>query len=98
MEEKVKATVDRIEEGLAVVYSDADESVYYVPVEEVPGLREGVKVTLTLIDGAVSGVEVMEEETITARERLARLMQKLVDRFREREKHEGRAAKDEQAE
>ncbi|MBS7645119.1 MAG: DUF3006 family protein [Candidatus Bathyarchaeia archaeon] len=94
MEEKVKATVDRIEEGLAVVYSDVDERVYYVPVEGTPGLREGVKVTLTLIDGAVSGVEVMEGETIAAKERLARLMQKLLKRFKEQEKPEDQEEED----
>ena len=91
----MKATVDRIGEGLAVIYSDVDEGVYYVSVEEEPDLKEGMKVTLTLIDGVVSKVEVMEEETVTARERLARLMQKLVEGFREQEKHEDTGSGDE---
>ncbi|MGC8849644.1 MAG: DUF3006 family protein [Candidatus Bathyarchaeia archaeon] len=91
----MKATVDRIEGGLAVIYSDVDEGVYYVSVEEEPDLKEGMKVTLTLIYGVVSKVEVMEEETVTARERLARLMQKLVEGFREQEKHEDTGSGDE---
>jgi hypothetical protein len=88
LKEKVKATVDRVEEGLAVVYSDLDESIYYVPVDKVPELREGLKVTLTIVDGEVSEVEIMEEETENAKERLTKLMQKLVERFKEKEKEE----------
>ncbi|MEM2964343.1 MAG: DUF3006 domain-containing protein [Candidatus Bathyarchaeia archaeon] len=82
----VKATIDRIEGELAVAYSDEDENVYHIPLNKALGLKEGVRVTLTLRNGEVSKVKIEEEETEAAKRRLAKLMRKLVKKTRKSRK------------
>jgi hypothetical protein len=88
METTVKATIDRIEGELAVAYSDEDESVYHIPLGKALGLKEGVKVTLTLRNGEVSEVKIEEEKTESTKQRLVKLMRKLVEKTRKSRKNE----------
>lgn len=80
MEATVKATIDRIEGESAVAYSDEDENVYHIPLNKAVGVKEGVKVTLTLRNGEVSDVKIEEKKTESAKQRLASLMRKLVEK------------------
>jgi hypothetical protein len=88
METTVKATIDRIEGELAVAYSDEDGSVYHIPLGKALGLKEGIKVTLTLRNGEVSEVKIEEEKTESTKQRLVTLMRKLVEKTRKSRKNE----------
>lgn len=67
----MKATVDRIEEGIAVLIDRDDDTRHFsIPAQLLPpGCREGDVITITL--------ERDEEETVAAKARVSGLVEKL---------------------
>lgn len=62
MDTKVHASLDRIEEGRLVCYTD-DDRLFTLPAEEHPGFHGGEAVLLTLEDGRAVDIELLAEET-----------------------------------
>ena len=81
---KEKGTIDRIEGNFAVVlYGTKEQHKMDVPLKELPkGAREGHKVVLTFDNGKIADIEIDEEATKEAKERVQSLIEKLAKKKR----------------
>ena len=81
---KEKGTIDRIEGNFAVVlYGTEEQHKMDVPLKELPkGAREGHKVVLTFDNGKIADIEIDEEATMQAKERVQSLIEKLAKKKR----------------
>ena len=62
MTEKLHASLDRIEEGQLVCYTD-DDRLFTLPAADFPDLKGGEAVELTLEDGRAVSVALLARET-----------------------------------
>lgn len=62
MTEKAHASLDRIEEGLLVCYTD-DDRLFTLPAADYPEMKGGEAVELTITDGRAVALRYLAEET-----------------------------------
>jgi hypothetical protein len=67
--ETVRASIDRFEEGYAVVYAD-DGDKLDIPQELLPDVRAGTRLILYFEGKELAGVAVDEQATESARDRI----------------------------
>lgn len=78
MERSVKASLDRFEGDIAVIYSD-DGTKFDVSRGLVEGLHPGDRLLLKIIRGDVIRVEIDQKATEDARERIRRKYKSIQD-------------------
>jgi len=63
MTEVIRASLDRVEEGVLVCLSVQDERQFHLPQADYPTLRPGDVLSLTLTDGVLTEIRALPEET-----------------------------------
>lgn len=77
MEKVVKASLDRIEEGLAVIYSDEEGEKFHAAVELVPDGKPGMRLRLHIEDREIVQIEPDDDKSENSRDRIRRKYRKL---------------------
>jgi len=77
MEKIIKASLDRIEGDNAVIYSNEGTQKFDVPVDMVQGAKAGSRLRLYIVKGQVHHIEVDQNETNDAKERIHRKYDRL---------------------
>ena len=77
MTEKVHASLDRIEEGWLVCYTD-DDRRFLLPEADFPGFRGGEAVMLAIDGDRATGITLLAEETAENAEKTKRLFSALL--------------------
>jgi hypothetical protein len=77
-EEVISASLDRLEDDYAVVYSnDAPERRFELPRELIQNAKPGTRLWLHTEGGSVTRVEINSEETQEAKERIHKKYERL---------------------
>ncbi len=73
-----KAVIDRIEEKLAVVLVGDEEKEFHVDVAHLPSnTKEGSHLTVTVAEGRLVDIQLDEEATLSAADRIQKKMEML---------------------
>jgi Protein of unknown function (DUF3006) len=75
VEKMVRASLDRIEEDVAIVYADDDDDDDYyhkfdVPVELINDAKPGMRLQLFIENNQIKRIEIDRDETEEARDRI----------------------------
>ena len=77
MERVIRASLDRIEGEIAVVYSDNDDHKFDVPLKAVKDAKPGMRLQLHIENDQIKQIEIDEEATERARNRIRNKYNKL---------------------
>ena len=78
MEERViRASLDRIEGEIAVVYSDNDDHKFDLPLNSVKGAKPGMRLQLHIQNDQITHIEIDREATERARDRIRKKYHRL---------------------
>jgi Protein of unknown function (DUF3006) len=80
VEKMVRASLDRIEGDLAIVYTDDDDDDHHkfdVPVELVNDAKPGMRLQLYIEDNQIKRIEIDRDATEEARDRIRKKYERL---------------------
>jgi hypothetical protein len=80
VEKMVRASLDRIEGDLAIVYTDDDDDDHHkfdVPVELVNNAKPGMRLQLYIEDNQIKRIEIDRDATEEARDRIRKKYERL---------------------
>ena len=78
MKRVIRASLDRIEGEIAVVYSDNDGRKFDVPLKSVKDAKPGMRLQLHIENDQIKHIEIDKEATERARDRIRKKYNKLL--------------------